>query len=86
MDFLRTGLMVLGGVMLLWLGSCTLLGVGAAVAVNSVAGDGVAKIDDRAREYELKAHNEMLNREAVYNSYPTASSYNDPTEFDHPEY
>lgn len=59
-----------GGCLLVWvlgMASCSLLGVGASLAIDQFAQSDTAKrIAKKSKEMELKAHNDRANREASY--------------------
>ena len=56
---------------MLWVASCSLLGVGAAYAVKEAAGPANAEARREARRDALRRHNEEMNREAGYGSRRT---------------
>lgn len=68
-DLIRNVMMGLGCLTLLWIGSCSMLGLGTAVAVS----EGANKFAKTYKEEELKYHNERDNRAAAYHEH---SDYN----------
>lgn len=67
----RNMLMALGGLALLWIGSCSVMTYGAAVAVKQAANTGSKYNKSR----ELREHNEEMNREAARNVRERDSDY-----------
>ena len=72
MDFLRKLFLVFAGVWFLLLGSCAMIGLSTAYAVNSVS-DSVQdfagsefghKLEREHIEHQRRAHNEEINRES----------------------
>ncbi|MCH7629635.1 MULTISPECIES: hypothetical protein [Novosphingobium] len=59
-----------GGCFFVWvlgMASCSMLGLGASIAVDQFAKSDTAKrIVKKSKELELKEHNERANREASY--------------------
>ncbi len=67
MQAIKTLMIGLGLLSLLWIGSCTLMGVGAAVAVKSAVNSEFAhKVVKQHKEHMRREHNDELDREAYY--------------------
>jgi hypothetical protein len=68
MDVVKVFLIGFGLLSLLWLGTCSLIGVGTAIAVNSAAtsfGNEVEQAEGRYAEYREEAELEEWNDEDV---------------------
>ena len=67
MDAVRKLIMAMGLLTLLWLGSCTLIGVGSVVAVGAIANSELAdKAGRKISKWENQAHNEEINEDGPY--------------------
>lgn len=67
MDIVRNILMGIGCLGLLYLGSCTLVGVSSVVAINEATSpENLERLADEAEERENARHNEEMNEEAAY--------------------
>jgi len=65
MNIFQKILMGFGCLGMLWLGSCTILGVGSVVALNAATSpENIERINDAAEERETARHNERMNDEA----------------------
>lgn len=65
MDIVKRILMGLGCVGLLWLGSCTVMGVTGIVALNGIMSEeNISRMENEIDERELEAHNKAMNDEA----------------------
>lgn len=69
-DFVKLVKLVIMGLILVplvWLGSCVMLGVGAAVAVKQVADSDLTEETIKQHKlHQVRAKNEEINRESTY--------------------
>lgn len=67
MQVIKTLLIGFGLLSVLWIGSCSLMGYGAAVAVKSAVNSDLAhKAVKQHKEHMRRQHNDELDREAYY--------------------
>lgn len=75
MDVFKKALMILGGLWLLGLASCTVLGIGGMMAVGQASSEFADAASEEIQERSVEAHNERMNREAYYESEYESAGY-----------